>query len=122
MTAPKPPSVLIVDDLPDAAASLAACLMFRGYDARAAAGGREALALLGPWVPDVAVLDLGMSGMSGYELAGRVCGALPRRPVLIALTGGFDYYFAKPVDPGQLDAVLRSVGQGDRARPRSTGP
>jgi CheY-like chemotaxis protein len=122
MTHSLPPSVLVVDDHPDTADTLAACLRACGYDARTAANGPAALKLLTGWAPDAAVLDVAMPGMDGYALADRLTEALPRRPVLIAVSGfsapadrdralafGFDYHFAKPADPADLDAAIRAA-------------
>jgi two-component system CheB/CheR fusion protein len=111
-------SVLVVDDYPDAAESLARVLRLDGHDARAALGGDAAAALLEGWVPDVAVLDLRMPGVDGFALAERLR-ALPRPPLLVAVSGSalkadwaraaaaFDRHFLKPVDPHALAELLR---------------
>ncbi|HEY1376291.1 MAG TPA: response regulator [Gemmataceae bacterium] len=114
-----PLSVLVVDDYPDTAFSLALVLRIHGHDVRTATSGAEAVGLLAGWRPDVAVLDLVMPGVDGFAVAERLCG-LPRRPLLVAVSGSvrkadldrlktaaFDHFFAKPVDPAALADLLR---------------
>ncbi len=106
-----------------AALLLARLLSLWGHEVRVAHDGESALAAAVAAVPDVILLDLGMPGMDGYEVAGRIrqYPAL-RNVVLVALTGwgqeedrhrtqhaGFDYHLIKPVDLDQLEAILRQV-------------
>jgi len=112
-------SVLIVDDDSVATKSLAIFLNARGFDVRAATSGPEALAQVKNWNPDVALLDLIMPGMDGFELAGRLCEASKRRPILVAITGlghlparertlaaGFERHLLKPVNLPALTKLL----------------
>ena len=75
------------------------------------------LALLSDWQPDVAILDLLMPELDGIDLAERLCAALNRRPLLVAVSGSirrdlweradkFDHHFFKPIDPCVLTDVL----------------
>lgn len=122
--------VLVVDDNRDAADSLADLLRLLGYDARAAYDGPAALAALGGFGPDVALVDLGLPGMNGYELGGRVRAARPGLPV-VALTGrdrpedrdrtraaGFAAHLVKPVGPDELRRALGAA----TADPTNTPP
>jgi PAS domain S-box-containing protein len=119
--------ILIVDDNEDALASVADLLSALGHEVRIAATGPTALAVLDSFTPDVGFLDLGLPGMDGYELAGRLRAKLgkDRRLRLIALTGygqdsdrektreaGFDGHLVKPVD---LASLLSSLGSGPAA-------
>jgi signal transduction histidine kinase/ActR/RegA family two-component response regulator len=112
--------VLVVDDNRDAADTTAALLEMCGYEARTAYDPASALAALEQYEPDVALLDIGLPGMTGYELARRVR-AHPNgaRCRLIALTGygqaddielakrhGFDAHLTKPA---QADVLLERV-------------
>ena len=112
-------SVLIVDDEPDGADSLALLLQGCGLDARAAysAVGAGQMVVDG-FRPDALVMDLGLPDVDGYAVARDLCAALPRRPLLVAVTGyhhldersrreGFDHHFLKPADPALLVAVLQ---------------
>jgi PAS domain S-box-containing protein len=123
----RPPGrrVLIVDDNRDAAESLALLLQFSGYDVQTANDGLSAVRAMDDYRPAVVLLDIGMPGMDGYEVARRV----RTRPdfsdvVLVALTGwgqdadrrrsteaGFDRHLVKPVDPEVLRGLLASLGQ-----------
>ncbi len=107
--------VLLVDDNEDAAELLMEVLTSHGHDVRVANDGPQALIAAPTFEPDVAILDIGLPVMDGYELAGRLIAILPRRPFLIALTGygqeqdralareaGFDEHMVKPVDPQRL--------------------
>ncbi|MBI1918938.1 MAG: response regulator [Planctomycetes bacterium] len=112
--------VLIVDDNVDAANSLALMLRLQGHEVLVVHEGPAALEAATEFGPDVGVLDLGMPGMDGYELARR----LRRLPglesvLLIALTGwgqeefrrrskeaGFDHHLVKPADPRSLHELL----------------
>lgn len=112
--------VYIVDDNKDAANLLGQAMAFYGYQTVVAFSSDGALQAIRREKPDVAILDLGMPGMSGVELARRLrethaTGDL----LLIALTGwgqqeageaamtaGFDFYFVKPADPGNLSALI----------------
>jgi CheY-like chemotaxis protein len=131
-SAPRPPlRVLVVDDCRDTAESTAILLRLHGHDARSALDGPSAIALAGPFAPDVVLLDLGMHGMSGYEVAAKLaarCGPAP--PVLIAVTGwareedmgraraaGFHLHLAKPVEPATLLATLGQIAGGVVAGP-----
>jgi PAS domain S-box-containing protein len=114
--------ILVVDDQQDSTDSLALFLRLRGHDVRTAHDGPSALDEIERYRPDVVFLDLGLPGMSGYDVARRVRmmnGPGPLR--LVALTGygtdedrqktrdaGFDVHLAKPVDPRALDALLAS--------------
>ena len=117
------PRVLIADDNKDAADSLAMLLNLSGHELRVAYSGRAALALAQTFRPHVAVLDIGMPDMSGYEVAREL-----RREswgagvCLVALTGwgqpddrrraqeaGFDHHLTKPIDPETLAALIASV-------------
>lgn len=114
--------VLVVDDNLDAAEMLGALLRHAGHEVRVAGDGAAALDIAAEFGPDVALLDIGLPGMNGYEVAR----ALRREPalqpmVLIALTGwgqaedkrraheaGFDGHLTKPADP---DEVMRVVAE-----------
>jgi CheY-like chemotaxis protein len=118
--------VLVVDDNRDAADSLAVLLRLHGHEVRVAYEGPAALAASAEFGPDLVLLDLGMPGMDGYEVARRLrqSPAFAGR-VLAALTGwgqeadrmrtreaGFDHHLVKPADPGELAALLASVPAG----------
>jgi CheY-like chemotaxis protein len=119
-TAKRPARVLVVDDNQDAATSLAYLLSAAGYEVRACFGGLEALEEAVRFGPDACLLDIGMPGMDGYELARRLQAALAfKRPVLATVTAfgddthldraadaGFDLHFQKPADPAELAEQL----------------
>jgi CheY-like chemotaxis protein len=122
--------VLVVDDLPDAATSLALVCQLYGAEAKVARDGREALALGPTFQPAVVLMDITMPNMNGYEAA-RHMRAEPwgQSVVLIALTGwgrtsdiqaahsaGFDGHLLKPVE---AEALLRLIAEL-RAKPRQT--
>jgi PAS domain S-box-containing protein len=114
--------LLVVDDNVDAAQTLALMLGLHGQDVRTAYGGVEALEIAEGWHPEVAVLDIGMSDMNGYELCRRIRACeWGRQALLIACTGwgqtedrararaaGFDVHLVKPIEPSDvLDALAR---------------
>jgi PAS domain S-box-containing protein len=119
------PNVLVVDDNGDAADLVAQVLRAHGYEVRLALDGPTALAIVDGFVPDVALLDIGLPGMDGYELAQRLRERLaPRRISLIAITGygrdddrrrtseaGFDLHLVKPVDFSRIQEAIRQVTQ-----------
>ena len=111
--------VLIVDDNVDAGQILAEVLAEHGHDVRVAADGVQGLALAAELRPEIAILDIGLPVMDGYELAGRLRALLAEPVRLIALTGygqeedrarghaaGFDAYLVKPAT---MRDVLRSL-------------
>src|SRR5262245_35549067 len=80
--------VLVVDDNPDAAESLATLLNLAGHDARVAFDGPTALQSISLDRPDVVLMDIGLPGMSGYDLARRLTIDYAQDPILlVALTG-----------------------------------
>nr|MBA2320845.1 response regulator [Deltaproteobacteria bacterium] len=115
-----PLRVLVVDDNVDAAEAIALMLGLEGHAVRVAHDGRSALALAAEEAPDVVLLDIGMPGMNGYEVARELRDRAARpRPFLVALTGwgadsdrsrsrdaGFDEHLVKPVDVHDLVALL----------------
>jgi CheY-like chemotaxis protein len=125
--------VLVVDDSQDSARSLARVLTLWGHEVRVAHNGPEAIELTTSAPFDVILLDIGLPGMSGYQVAEhlRARAATPA-PVLIALTGygqegdlarsrsvGFDHHLVKPVSLEQLRDVLSNPGL--LANPRRRG-
>ncbi|MCC7546396.1 MAG: PAS domain S-box protein [Burkholderiales bacterium] len=115
--------VLAVDDNRDSAESLRMLLELWGHEARCAFDGREALDMAEHFAPDVVLLDIGLPGMSGYDLAARIRAREALRQVtLIAVTGygqeedrrrvraaGFDHHLVKPVDPDALERLMNSL-------------
>ena len=112
--------VMVADDNKDAADSLAMLLELAGHEVRVARGGRAALSLAQTFRPDVALVDIGMPDLNGYDVARQL-----RRErwgtgiYLVALTGwgrdddrqqakevGFDRHMTKPVDPDEVDKLL----------------
>jgi signal transduction histidine kinase/ActR/RegA family two-component response regulator len=114
--------VLVVEDNADAREALVALLTSDGHRVIAAASGPEAIAQAGRGRLDLALVDIGLPGMDGYEVARRLR-ALPAPPVrLVALTGygqatdrqrareaGFDIHLVKPVDADELNRVLTAI-------------
>jgi PAS domain S-box-containing protein len=112
--------VLIADDNRDAADSLAMLLEMDGHEVTVVHDGLQALAKVETSKPDVALLDIGMPEVDGYEVARRVRGdTRTRNMVLIAVTGwgqeadkaraaaaGFDLHFTKPIEPQRLIELL----------------
>jgi CheY-like chemotaxis protein len=118
--------VLLIDDNLDAAESLAQLLALSGHDTRTAGDGAGGLRVAAAFRPEVVFCDLGLPGMSGYEVA-RQLRELPggREMVLAALTGygqpsdrertaeaGFDAHLVKPVDPAVIESFLDDYGEG----------
>jgi CheY-like chemotaxis protein len=129
--APDAKRVLIVDDNPDAAETLATALRLDGMAVEVAHDGPQALKAAPEFKPDVALLDIGLPVMDGYELARRLRWAAGRDPAappltLIALSGygeqsdrersrkaGFSQHLVKPVDLEALMALIRQGGSLD---------
>jgi CheY-like chemotaxis protein len=120
----RPPlRILVVDDNRDAAEMLADILSAAGFSTRTAFDGLAGLEAATAFCPDVALLDIGLPVMDGYELAGRLrAQALLPNLKLIALTGygqesdrrraqeaGFDLHVVKPVDCPQLLNAIRGL-------------
>jgi CheY-like chemotaxis protein/anti-sigma regulatory factor (Ser/Thr protein kinase) len=117
--------VLVVDDNQDAAEMLSALAEHRGHTTRRASDATSALALLDDFSPDVALLDLGLPMIDGFELARRIREIPRHRAIrLVAVTGygqasdrqrtaaaGFDGHLVKPV---QLDEVLQAIEAAER--------
>ncbi|HET9046673.1 MAG TPA: ATP-binding protein [Casimicrobiaceae bacterium] len=115
--------ILVVDDNVDAADTLGALLKMLGADTRVVYDGATALGAIDEFAPDVVMLDLGMPGMDGYEVARRIRARSDLDEiVLIALTGwgqtserrktseaGFAYHLVKPISASAMDAILRSL-------------
>jgi CheY-like chemotaxis protein len=113
--------VLVVEDNDDSRQMLEQLLRLDGYDVTVAADGLAGLQVLERGEIEVALVDIGLPGISGYELAQKVRSEPRLRPVrLIALTGygreedhrqvlsaGFDEHLVKPVRPEDLVRVLR---------------
>jgi signal transduction histidine kinase len=112
--------VLIADDNHDAAETLALLLRLFRHEVYVAGDGPAALELAERVRPDVAVLDIGMPGLTGYKVAERIRSEpWGRAMLLIAVTGwgqqsdkdkaqraGFDHHLTKPVDPSELEQLL----------------
>jgi signal transduction histidine kinase/ActR/RegA family two-component response regulator len=134
--APLPLRVLIVDDNVDAALSLSLVLEGLGMQHREANSGPEALEIADAFLPQVVLLDIGMPGMDGYEVA-RNLRSKPHLAgtMLVAVSGwneekdrrhgraaGFHHHFAKPVDIGALTALLAGPARETLAHTRSEMP
>jgi signal transduction histidine kinase/ActR/RegA family two-component response regulator len=111
--------VLVVDDNADSATTLADALAAAGHELRVAFTAAEALAVAEAFQPQVAILDIGLPDMDGYQLAARLRQRRDWRGRLVALTGygqaadkekaraaGFDRHFTKPADPASLLAAV----------------
>ena len=84
---PTLPMVLLVEDNADAREALRALLELDGYGVEAAADGVRALEIVRTRNPDIALIDIGLPGVDGYEVARRIRTLETPQPALIALTG-----------------------------------
>jgi PAS domain S-box-containing protein len=119
----RPARLLVVDDNVDAADAIATLLSLNAYEVSTAHDPDEAMERAAEFDPDVILLDIGLPGMTGYELARKLhAHRVSRRAKLIAITGygqpgdtdqareaGFDGYLVKPVDLEQLHARIDSI-------------
>jgi signal transduction histidine kinase/DNA-binding response OmpR family regulator len=119
--------VLIVDDLAASAESLEALLTIHGYTVRCAGDGEAALRVAAEMKPDVVILDIGLPGMSGHEVARRLreddrhggclivalSGYGQEEHVRRAIEAGVDHYLVKPADPS---ALLESITVSEHRR------
>jgi PAS domain S-box-containing protein len=115
--------ILVADDNVDAAMTLASLLGLHGHELRIAHDGRQALALAEQFCPQVVFLDIGMPGMTGYEVAQQLRTRQALAPcTIVAVSGwgakddlarakaaGFDMHFTKPVAPAHLSDFLNSL-------------
>jgi PAS domain S-box-containing protein len=115
--------VLVVDDNEDTAQSLALVLRLQGHEVQIAHHGLTALQLASEAKPEIVILDIGLPGIDGFEVARKLrADAQTRNATLIALTGygqaedrrrsqeaGFDHHLVKPVDPTVLGALIAAI-------------
>ena len=125
--APRPVSVLIVEDQPDVAESLKLFLeLSGGYDVAVAPDGEAGVAAALARPPAAVVCDIGLPRKDGFQVAAEVAARLLRPPLLIAVTGygtpevqerarkaGFLHVLVKPADPFELDRLI-AAHAGDR--------
>jgi PAS domain S-box-containing protein len=115
--------LMVVDDNADAADSLALLLRLQGHEVKVAHNGPSALELAANYLPQMILLDIGMPGMDGYEVARRIRKRSGlEKVVLTALTGwgqqedrrrsaeaGFDHHLVKPPEPKLLEELLSDL-------------
>ena len=123
--------ILVADDNVDAALMLAALLQASGHQVETVHDGMQAVRRIGEFEPDVAILDIGMPGLNGYEVASRVRAQSGKeRIVLIALTGwggeldrsrsdeaGFDAHLTKPAGLDELNRLMARIVVDRQRRP-----
>jgi two-component system CheB/CheR fusion protein len=116
----QPRRVLVVEDQPALSRVTVALLEKLGHEVRAAADGPEALLAVRDYNPEIVLLDIGLPGMDGYEVARCLRSEMgPDAPLLVAMTGysehevsrharraEFDYHLVKPADIGVLKELL----------------
>ena len=119
--------ILVVDDNRDSAETMAMLLQLGGHTVQVAFDGPSALPVVREFQPELVLLDLGLPGLTGYEVAKKVQEmALAHRPMLVAMTGygqqgdrqrtraaGFDHHLVKPVDLEMLQQILLTVPQSN---------
>jgi PAS domain S-box-containing protein len=126
VVAPRDPGpalrLLLVDDSVDAATLLAMVLEADGYDVRVAHEGKQALEVAAQFEPEIVLLDLGLPGMDGFQLAREMRKlAHTANALLVAVTGygqaadrlrsqeaGFDHHLVKPVSADEIQRVIAS--------------
>ncbi|MBA2675010.1 response regulator [Ramlibacter sp.] len=122
--------ILVVDDLAASAETLMALLEMEGFEVKVANDGTSALKIAQEFLPDVVLLDIGLPGMNGFEVAHRLRDQPENRDaLLIALTGygeaesrsrsaqaGFDFHMVKPADVNLLLSIIADPQQSRRAR------
>lgn len=115
--------VLVVDDHPDSAEIACVLLGMMGHECRTASSGAEALAAATTFDPEIAILDLGLPDLSGFELARELRVRFhDKKLFMVALTGwgdaharqrtreaGFDRHVVKPADGKTLRALLQDA-------------
>jgi CheY-like chemotaxis protein len=125
--------VLVVDDNVDAAETIARLVKIWGHDVQTAHNGPAALDAVHRFHPDLVLLDIGLPGMSGYEVARQIRAQSEfRELVLAALTGygqdedrrradeaGFNFHLTKPADPKRLEALVRNPQLAAQVDPKS---
>jgi CheY-like chemotaxis protein len=122
--------ILVADDNRDAAISLAVVLRDEGHQVIEVYRGDAVLGLTAQFKPDVLILDIGMPGLTGFEIAHRLQRELgPACPLLIAVTAwtqpaarelgtlsGFSHYLTKPYSTDELLTILSSISIPGRSR------
>ncbi len=116
-------SILIVEDNADARDMLREVLAMQGHDVCEAADGAEGIVLAAQVMPEVAIIDIGLPDVDGYEVARRIRSQTSRPIALIALTGygqpadqrralaaGFDLHLVKPITVERLDQAIATFG------------
>jgi CheY-like chemotaxis protein len=118
--------VLVVDDNRDVADTTATILRLSGCETHVAYDGNTGLDAVDRLQPDAVLLDIGLPGLDGYQLAERLR-AKPahRRTLIVAVSGygqeedrarskaaGFDYHVVKPIDPAVITGLLASLREG----------
>jgi len=125
---PRALRVLVVDDDRDTVLTLMAILRGAGYETKGVYSGKDALAVIRDFDPDVIVADIAMPNMTGWDVAREMRKQFPGdRPQLIAISGqynqgadkilaqmtGFKYYLSKPCDPNVLLALLATLASSN---------
>jgi CheY-like chemotaxis protein len=112
--------VLIVDDYPDAAETACTLLSMLGHECRFATSGKDALIEAARFEPDVAILDIGLPDVSGFDVARELRRQFVGKPLYLAavtgwgqpedraraLAAGFDHHVLKPADRSKLTAIM----------------
>lgn len=114
--------VLVAEDIPDSAEMMRLMIECMGHEVRIAADGVQAVAAAREFDPQIALLDIGMPRMDGYEAARQIRAMLGPGVLLVALTGwgqeqdqqrayaaGFDHHITKPAEPDALESLIASA-------------
>lgn len=120
--------IAIVEDNADSRSTLQALLQIDGHEVNVAPDGLQGIKLISDWRPDLALVDIGLPGVDGFEVAQRVRATQANpSPVLVALTGygfpsdrqkalaaGFDVHLVKPLRRDELNSLLKTIQPCER--------
>lgn len=122
--------IIVADDDRDHVITLAALLADEGHEVRELYRGSEVVRMVRDFDPDVALIDISMPGMNGYDAAREIRQEFgKKRPMLIAITGwkqssdrilatlaGFDHHVPKPFDPKDILELISPLSEGSGTR------
>jgi two-component system, chemotaxis family, CheB/CheR fusion protein len=124
-------SIVLVEDSPEIRDTMRTLLELQGHEVLTASDGSDGLKIILEHSPDVALVDIGLPGLDGYDLARRVREARGGTVRLFAVTGygrsedrakaaeaGFDEHLVKPVDPARISGLLANLTRERRERER----